>query len=292
VSSAERGTSIAAEIEAQKRSNRSSVVHAEPFAGHRERSTILALRAAPRADARLCVLGAGNCLDLELGALAERYREIHLVDIDEEALRAAFEREPSAVRAKLVLHAPVDIAGFTTRLDRWANGSVTPDELMNLPRAVPEELARDLPAPFDVVLSSCVLTQLQLTLLHVLTDRHPLFEPLRELVGLSHLRLLASLVAGGGRAILTTDIASTVDGSLDAETILLGAHDALRKTLDAGRAIDVADPRHLAWLAKVDPMLAQTVHASEPVDAWFWHNGPDRIFMVYAIELVHKDARG
>ena len=285
MSSAERGTSIAAEIEAQKRSNRSSVGESDAFAGHRERLTGLALRAAPHADARLCVLGAGNCLDLDLGSLADAYREIHLVDIDDDALRAAFERQTDAVRAKVTLHAPVDISGLFERLDRWAGGSVTPDELMGLPAAVPSELGRRLPGPFDVVLSSCLLTQLQLTLYRVLTEAHPLFEPLRELVGIAHLRALASLVAKGGRAILATDVASTVDGSLDDGAAVRDPHDVLQKTVDEGRAIDVADPRHLAWLAKVDPVLAQTVRAPRPVETWFWHNGPDRVFLVYAIDL-------
>jgi len=288
VSSAERGTSVCDEIEAQKRSNRSSVALGDAFAGHRERLTGLVLRAAPGDGARLCVLGAGNCLDLELEALSARYREIHLVDLDDEALRAAYARQPDAVRAKLSLHAPVDISGLFERLERWAGGSVTPDDLMSLPVAVPSELARRLPVPFDVVLSSCLLTQIQLTLYRVLTERHPLFEPLRELVGLSHLRALASLVAKGGRAILATDVASTVDGSLDLAS-LGDPREALRKTLDEGRAIDVADPRHIAWLATVDPMLARIIRVSEAGETWFWHNGPDRVFLVYAIDLFRSE---
>ncbi len=217
--------------------------------------------------------------------MAERYREIHLVDIDDGAVRAAFERQSPDVRAKLSVHAPVDVSGFSGRLDRWAAGSVTPEEILRHPTTVCEKLARELPAPFDVVVSSCILTQIQLTLLHVLSDAHGLFEPLREMSGLAHLRAIATLTAQGGRAILATDVASSVDGSLDAGAARRDARDVLRETIDAGRAIDVADPRHLAWLARVDPMLARTVRVSEPVDAWWWQNGPERTFLVYAIVL-------
>jgi hypothetical protein len=280
-----------AEVEAQKRSNRTATAHTEAFAGHREHWTTLALNAAPDAHARLCVLGAGNCLDLDLERLADRYREIHLVDIDGEALRGAFERQPSHVRAKLSLQAPVDISGFVGRLDRWAAGSVAPEELLNLPSTVCEELSRQLPAPFDVVISSCVLTQLQLTLYNVLSVAHPLFEPLREITGLVHLRALAALTAKGGRAILATDLASSVDGSLHAHDAERDAREVLRETVDEGRAIDVVDPRHLAWLTRVDPMLAQTVRAEGPIAAWWWQNGPACVFLVYAIELF-REGRG
>jgi hypothetical protein len=286
VSSAERKpSSEATEIEAQKRSNRSSAALRDAFAGHREHGTALVLAAAAP-GARLCVLGAGNCLDLDLEKLAERYQEIHLVDIDDGAVRAAFERQSPDIRAKVSVHAPVDISGFGGRLDRWAAGSVTPDEILRHPTTVCEDLARVLPAPFDVVVSSCVLTQIQLTLLHVLSDAHRLFEPLREMSGLAHLRAIATLTAQGGRAILATDVASSVDGSLDPGAERRDARDVLRETIVAGRAIDVADPRHLAWLARVDPMLARTVRVSEPVAAWWWQNGPERTFLVYAIELL------
>jgi hypothetical protein len=94
----------------------------EPFRGHRQRVTaeILAL-AADGNDARngrLCLLGAGNANDLDLEALAARFDEVHLVDIDRGALSRATDRQSATVRAKLRSHAPVDLSGLYRQLER------------------------------------------------------------------------------------------------------------------------------------------------------------------------------
>ena len=90
---------MAAEIDAQKTSNRSALSQLDAFTGHREHLTAL-VRASvsPSERKRLCVLGAGNCHDLDLGELAELYAEIHLVDIDEAAIEGARERQPPRAR--------------------------------------------------------------------------------------------------------------------------------------------------------------------------------------------------
>ena len=50
-----------------------------------------------------------------------------------------------------------------------------------------------LPGPFDVVVSCCMLTQLQLVVLDVVNDRHPAFDALRALTNAIHVRVLAGL---------------------------------------------------------------------------------------------------
>jgi hypothetical protein len=61
--------------------------------------------------------------------------------------------------------------------------------------------------------------------------------------------------------------------------------DLLADVVSQGRCIDIADPRRIAWTAEIDPMLRRAVRASAPVDAWLWQNGPERVFLVYAMEL-------
>src|SRR5438132_14001730 len=48
---------------------------------------------------RLCVVGAGNCNDLDLRWLAGAYGEVHLVDIDPLALDGAVRRQRVAASA-------------------------------------------------------------------------------------------------------------------------------------------------------------------------------------------------
>jgi hypothetical protein len=276
---------MADEIDAQRRSNRSALPHFDTFAGHRAHLTALALdRAKP--GARLCVLGAGNCHDLDLAALAESYAEIHLVDVDDAALDAAWQRQREDARAKIVRHAPIDLSGLVDKLDRWAAGNVDAHEVIAHPMRFCNAIASRLPGPFDVTLSACLLTQLQLAVLNVLSDAHPLFEAVREIVTLTHLRTLVTLVAPGGRAVLASDVASNVERPLERLVLGRDVRDVFAEIVEKGDSISVADPRRLAWLTTIDPVLARATRMSPPLDVWLWQNGLDRLFLVYAVELT------
>src|SRR5690606_15962252 len=78
----------------------------------------------------LCVLGAGNCNDLDIPELSRRYRQITLVDLDEHAIDKARRRYARRVREKITCCAPVDITGMLEALPRWARFEITPEELM------------------------------------------------------------------------------------------------------------------------------------------------------------------
>src|SRR5687767_6985847 len=77
---------------AEQRGNRDVRDLWERYRGHRQRVTAEILALAPAGaepGGRVCLLGAGNANDLELEALASRFDEIHLVDIDPGALSRA-----------------------------------------------------------------------------------------------------------------------------------------------------------------------------------------------------------
>jgi hypothetical protein len=156
---------------------------------------------------------------------------------------------------------------------------VQPPELFEHPGRTAQAIAQKLPGPFDVVLSACVLSQMQLAALNVLSSGHRFFEPVRQLINLAHLRTLASLVAPDGRAVLVNDVASNQDYPLGS----LAPGGDLRPL--PGELICAVRPDLLAWTAREDPMLSRSTTLSEPTAAWLWHNGPDRIFLVYSMEL-------
>jgi len=276
--------SSAGQIHEQKASNRSAVPHYDAFAGHRARLTALTLAGASAAQ-RLCVLGAGNCYDLDLERLTASFKEIHLVDIDQAAVRRARDRLHGAAKAKVFVHAPLDLSGLVDRLDRWRSFQVQPQELIEHPARVSAHIAEQLPGPFDVVLSACVLSQMHLAVLSVLSPEHRLFEATRQLVNLSHLRTLARLATPTGRALLATDVASDEIhplGELDEAADHLPLLAELART---GSLVFAVQPELLAWTVGEDPMLQRSVEMSAPLAAWIWRNGPNRIFLVYAAEL-------
>lgn len=269
----------------QLAANRSSLGERARFAGHRERLTALCGRhAGARGERSLCVLGAGNANDLDLERLAARYRAIHLVDLDAEALEAARERESAATRARLVPHAPVDVSGMLDRLTRWAAWQVTPEELAQHPLEHATTLAARLGGPFDVVLSACLLTQMQLGVLTVLGDRHQLFEAVRHTLTLSHLSALSRLTAPGGQVLVASDLsASEIAPSIMATPDEL-LPELVPRLVAEGRVFQVAQPGLVRSMVLDSPVLARELELGPALEAWRWQNGPTRCFLVYALE--------
>jgi hypothetical protein len=279
-------SSVAAQIQEQKESNSSAIPHFDAFAGHRARLTEVALAGSTaEAKHRLCVLGAGNCYDLDLARLAAVYREIHLVDIDPGALLRAQGRVALPLRDRIFRHAPVDLSGLFDKLEDWKSFRVKPEDLLEHPDRASKQLAERLPGPFDFVLSACVLSQMQLAILNVLSSEHRLFEAVRQLLNLTHLRTLARLVSGEGRAVLATDVVSDETYPLEQLDPEADMRALLAQLVRAGNAVYAVAPELLAWTAREDPMLRRTITMSAPTDAWLWQNGPERAFLVYAIEL-------
>lgn len=269
----------------QLAANRSSAQLREAFSSHRAHLTGLCARDVPLGSAqRLCVLGAGNVNDLELEALAARYGEIVLVDLDADALTAAVARQSTATQARLVCRAPVDVSGLLGRLERWASLAVTAEELAGVADIVAADLSLRVGGPFDVVLSACLLTQMQLALLTVLGDRHPLFDAARFTLTLAHLRALAALTARGGRLILASDLTSDDIAPAVVATLPEALADLVSRLAAEGRIFQVANPALLREMAVDDPTLRAEVELSPTLSAWLWHNGARRTFLVYALE--------
>jgi hypothetical protein len=265
--------------------NQSALPHFSSFSEHRQRLSELALSAAPAAEGTLCVLGAGNCYDLDLGALANRYRAVHLVDIDGEALERAFERQDPATKERLVLHGSLDLSGFLDRIDRWARFQVSPSELMDHGEVTARGLRERLGGPFDVVLSACMLSQMQLSVLNVLGEQHRLFEAVRWTLNLTHFRTLAALTRPAGVGLFTTDVSSSVLHPLDHLPHETDWVALVEKLSQAKRTFDFADPKRLAELLRDDPLLRAAFSRFGVSAAWLWSNGPATRFLVYASEL-------
>lgn len=269
-------------------SNASGLPHFEAFRGHRQNVTRSILEAGPGNGRRLCVLGAGNGYDLELERLLATFAEVHLVDIDADALSRAWRRVPAGLRAHVFVHAPVDLSGMFQAIERWARRQVTPQELAAAPAAGAERIATALPGTFDVVASTCLLTQLQLSLLHLLGDRHQLFLGLRELLTLTHLRTLAELTVPSGRALLITDLCESGAFPLGRPHDEADLERLMRELVAAGQVIHSSHPELINITLADDPVLARSFGAATQSAPWLWQNGPERRFLVYGLTLPRR----
>jgi hypothetical protein len=272
-------------VEVHRRYNRNSADLWEPFASHRSRVTGLALAAS---GPRLAVLGAGNCNDLDLGALAGSFEQIHLADLDADALARARDRQPAEVVRKLSLHAPVDLSGALAQLKSFARQPPTRSQLAALPSASADAVAAALPGPFDAVLSAALLSQIMHGCRVAMGVKHPHLEVVAKALSTGHLRAMAQLLRPGGTAVLVTDTATTETTPLLERWATSRPLPLLEQLQQEDALLSGTDPALLLTTLASDPVLSALVRPPQLTEPWLWTLGPHTL-MVYALLFERKD---
>jgi hypothetical protein len=270
-------------LTSQSAMNRSTRGQWELYADHRGHVERLIVPARP--DSRMCVLGAGNCNDLDLRWLTQAFAEVHLVDLDETALARAVRRQKCEGLPQLRLHAPVDLSAAAKAVEGWSaarpdNSAI--DQCIRLIQSSPTLVARALGVrPFDLVLSPCVLSQLIVSFRDLIGSEHPRYPELRAAIRAAHLRMMAGLLNRGGRGVLLVDVAST-DNFPDLARVEDDAIDDLMRTL-------IRDGKCFRPLTPA--AIRSTIQSLEDRDAigratftrpWRWRLGLSKAFLVYA----------
>ena len=240
--------------------------------------------ATPAAGGSLCVLGAGNCNDLDLGSLHPTFREIHLVDLDRAALEAAVARQQPPDASWIRLHAPHDLTGVINEL---AHGS-SADALMERMRAFRLPLEG---SPFDVVLSAGVLSQI----FQLFADARLRAE---ETVGLvvearrQHFQLLLDLTRAGGALVLVTDVVSTATAP-DLAALREDQLEArLVELIEARNFFTGTNPTAIWNLLVHDPELAACIEHRTFHDPWIWPITKSHAYLTCALTLrKHRGER-
>ena len=257
--------------------NASSSGQWEGFSGHRQAVTSL----LGLGGGRLCVLGAGNANDLDLPALLTAYREVHLVDLDAEALTRGAERQGVLDRPSLYLHGGVDLSALLDVIGTWTPlTSIVPADLDALAAWPAGRVAGVLPGPFERVASTCLLSPLIGNAFHALGESHTAFPLVVRAIRIGHLRLLTQLVAPGGEAVLITDVAST-------DVVPDRAGQTVERRFFHG-----VDPAVILATYRDDPYLASRVTKLERLNPWRW-NLHRRGYLVWAVryEVVERPPR-
>jgi hypothetical protein len=270
-----------------RRNNRASAASWGDFADHRAKLTGLVAAIAAAPGERLAILGAGNCNDLDLPALSAQYREIHLVDLDDEALRRAQGKQLPSVASSLILRAPLDVSGSLELLPRYADQPSCPARLEELAHACAEQVVAQFPEPFDAAVSACVLSQIMVGCRLVLGKQRPDLKAVSHALAVGHLRALVRLVRPGGTALLVTDTcASSVYPPL-ADLWRRLPPSAVLEQLDENEKVFVGTRRSTIRAAlATDPVLASMLGPGAPelVEPWLWTMGPMEL-LVYGVLL-------
>jgi hypothetical protein len=270
----------------QARFNLSTRSHWEHFAAHRAQVEQLLLPDCSPPAGRLCVLGAGNCNDLDLPRLAERFDEIHLVDLDPMAVAQAVRRQGLESSSKIKVHAPVDLTGIAEMLGSWNGRAPAAGEIDALIRQAADAPHPALGGRFDVVLSTCILSQIVGYARDALGRSHPRCADLRIAVRQRHLRLIVDLLAPGGSGLIVSDLATAVSSqALAGPTAGSTALEGVMKNLIGRRhAFAGLDPDAVQAGLR-DPRVGPLVGDVQFIRPWLWTLGPEKAFLVYALRL-------
>jgi hypothetical protein len=261
--------------------NRNSADCWDAFDEHRRRVMGLVMDAGGES---LGILGAGNGNDLDYPALCARFREIHLVDLDEQALKRARERQPPELARALVLHPQVDLSGAFARLPALKTRSPTLAELQILSRQAAEQVAKALPFAWDTVVDACILSQIMHSCRRVLGN-HPGLQNIATAVAVAHLRALVSLAKPDGTAIFVTDVVSS-------ETYPLEELWAERRPMDLLDHVESTDnmftnvgPAFIRRVLARDEVIAPLVKSIQLVEPWLWQMGTKVTLLTYAVVI-------
>jgi hypothetical protein len=270
----------------QARQNRTTRNQWQLYASHRRHLERLIVPDSPR-KGRICVLGAGNCNDLDLKWLCDVYGEVHLVDLDPAALDSAVDRQAVANRPAIRRHAPFDLTGVADIASGWTETSPPSSQQL-------ETMIQKLTAPpqspwgkFETVLSPCVLTQLINPIRDALRDHglppsHPARSAIRKALRQRHLRMLAACTAPGGRAVLAVDLICSRRHA-DLARIPEDRLDSfMRTSVSNGGHYSGLDPAALTAAWRFDPVLSRDFAEPRFSAPWLWHLGLRKSFLVYA----------
>ena len=265
----------------QSRMNRSTRGQWDWYAAHRQAiERLIVPEGQGGRGGRICVLGAGNCNDLDLKWLTAAYAEVYLVDIDRAALERAAERQGVAGVPAIHVHAPVDLTGMAALTQRWVGRAAREDDIAAAVANAEQDGEPIGGGSFDVVLSPCVLSQLLMGVRERVGKDHPGWPRLKSAIIARHLSTVVRLTGPGGRGVLIVDLASSrvvpgLDRAADAE---IG--DVMRMCVRDRRCFHGLEPAEIGGVLRRQGGGEQTV--SSP---WVWHLGFGKAFLCYGLTV-------
>jgi hypothetical protein len=246
----------------------------------------IAVQGLPNAQAAsLAILGAGNCLDVDLKILAGQFQRIELLDLDRAALEYALAMQSSdEVNSEglpvVRLIAPFDFAQPLTQLR--ADDIRDPSQVSRLCESLQAPLSGLPCTPCDVVVSTCMLSQLISPLAMLATEQHPNFAAYLQSLRRGHFRRMLQLLKPGGQAIFICDLVSS-----ETTPALHQISDAdlprlLAQCLSTGNFFSGLNPGVVLQDLQTQPTLSEHLRDIQILPPWRWQMGP-RTYAVYAI---------
>ena len=191
-----------------QRRNQTTISAHSIFDNHRQRMMQLLRPVSGQKLGRLCVLGAGNCNDLDLVELPNLFEEVVLVDVDRAATEQAIaSRMEESMRGRVHV-SESDVSGIFERLqaadvkDFASNAAKDLLELLSVNPKLPS-------SPFDCIASTCLISQLLDSVILAMGANHPSLVPIILALRRQHLRAIVHNLSAGGSGVFVFDFVST-----------------------------------------------------------------------------------
>lgn len=248
------------------------------YAGHREVVTRLI---SSRAAESLCVLGAGQCFDLDLPQLDLHFDRIALVDI------------APAEMAKGLAHQGLSNSQSITTLGKDITESAhlfeklktTPtDDLIDQILDRLNNNVVNLDGPYDCVASTCIVSQLILNIDQAIGQQHPRFVELIQAVRSAHVQTMLKSLKPGGAGLLVTDFVSSV--SLPELITTRELATTVEQALDAGNHFHGLHPTRVANVFD-QKEIGNQLREFKISDPWRWAM-IDRVYACIAFAFRKK----
>lgn len=260
-------------FEAEVQFNQASRPNWDHGAPHRERITRNLLDLAGTGQRRLCVFGAGNCNDLDLKQLREVYDEVHLVDLDPGALEYGVQFQEVADDPHVFRHER-EVTGVSDMLARvYESDNVAESDLTELIERYSHPAELNLPDPFDVVCSTCILSQLILQAVNIVGEGHPQIEMLLAAIRSQHFQTVVDSIRPEGAGLIVSDFVSS-ESAADLKSVPdFQFTQYLSQLLSSHNFFHGVHPGLLFAQFQGDAPLAPLVQNVEMLPPWRWDLG-------------------
>lgn len=253
-------------------------------ASHREQLRKILVQVGGNRRGELCVWGAGPCNDLELDTLCRYYRHITLVDMDSATLNAALQVRQLDQSDQITAVGGTDLSGIHSLVDQYRH---RPEKgLLHRIQQTASQHQLDLPDQFDVLISTCLLSQIFIHLVRVLEDQAREMVETLQIVRRRHLELMLEHTRPGGAAILVTDVTSS-----DALPELLvpdpDLDQLLRDTICQGNHFHGLNPLSIDQTIRSEPSLSSQIDSFQVSRPWIW-NATARTYCCLAFLMNKK----
>ncbi len=256
--------------EEQFRRNELSRSAWELYQPHRERVTQLLLNLIePDARPDVCILGAGNCNDVDLNRVLSRASHIHLVDLDEAALRAGLITQQLTIDSRIRLHGGVDVTGCVSELAGLSPAS-TSAAVEGVAQRLIEQVPFRLTQRCGVVASVGLISQLVELAVKCVGTSHSQFLRLTQALRTQHLRQLFELTDAGGHILLTSEIVSSDTAPEILQTPEPQLAELTTRLINANNFFTGLHPGILLQSFQADARIAPQLKSLQLTSPWLW----------------------